>query len=514
MTNLSKKLMLVLIPVLVLLIACLGLLVLLPGANSGNVYVEQITAARRLSENGDYQNAIIYYRNAIEEDATQEEPYLELAKIYFYLNMREEGLSVLRDGIARTSSLKLIELLKNYEGQIENSTENFEKLNTLGTVNFNSTYANIFSTYNFEKYSNDYTVKNEQKAYDLYTVIYEQYEAIFEYANSSNNVILDTSTGRPYAYARPTSIKLNKLSQFITGVESGVSVDQLKNCGASNIAVKVSNTSLAEYLVTFEYNGMKIILGCDENGIVTGDDAYNEITPKAGQVVIEKVISTGNVIDVTTGVKVTNITLKFREGKNNKNGEIVAEKTSVNGEYSVELDPGDYTVEVIADGYNTEFFDIYISDNESNIENTLSISPILSSNEIRFVLEWGATPRDLDSHLDGQCNTGNGYSISVDFRNKIAKYGDKTIAELDLDDTDGFGPETVTLYDTNGTYEYKIHRFSSDGDLALSGATVKIYTSNSSNPIIVTVPDDVDSEWWTVCTVKDGEIKNINGRQS
>ena len=88
--------------------------------------------------------------------------------------------------------------------------------------------------------------------------------------------------------------------------------------------------------------------------------------------------------------------------------------------------------------------------------------------------------------------------------------GDKKIAELDLDDRSGYGPETTTLYDTNGTYEFKVHRYSSDGNLSISGATVKIYTSSSS-PVVVKVPNDVDDEWWTVCKVVNGEIKDING---
>ena len=70
MTSLSKKLLLILIPVIILLIGCMGLLLFLPDGSS-NVYVEQIKIARQLAENGDYQNAIVYYKNAIANDDTQ-----------------------------------------------------------------------------------------------------------------------------------------------------------------------------------------------------------------------------------------------------------------------------------------------------------------------------------------------------------------------------------------------------------------------------------------------------------
>ena len=96
--------------------------------------------------------------------------------------------------------------------------------------------------------------------------------------------------------------------------------------------------------------------------------------------------------------------------------------------------------------------------------------------------------------------------------NKSVSAGGKVIADLDIDDQDGYGPETITLHNTNGKYEYKIHRYTPFGRLADSGATVKIYTSDST-PITLTVPDNVDDEWWTVCTVENGEVKDLNGKE-
>lgn len=513
MTSLSKKLLLILIPVIILLIGCMGLLLFLPDGSS-NVYVEQIKIARRLAENGDYQNAIVYYKNAIAKDDTQEDPYIELAKIYFQINMNDEGIRILREGIAKTNSTVMVQTLEYYEIQIKGLPDKLENQAKVEAVDFNSNYVNIFAAYNYEKYSADCTVKKETTVSDTYTVIYEQYDAIFEYTNSADNTVLDTSTGKPYSYARPTSIKLNNLGQFIAGVEDGISLDKFKECGASNVSVQSFDKALNTYLLTFEYNGMNITLGCDKDGTVKGIDSYNKIVPKSGQKTTEKVESTGKIIDVTTGKSVDNVTIKFHAGKDNKNGEVAATETANSGTYSVELEPGDYTVEITADGYNTEYFDLYVSDTDNDKEQVFSISPVLASNEIRFVLEWGAMPYDLDSYLDGRCTSGGNTDVSVSYVNRTAKQGSEIIADLDIDDVDGFGPETITLYNTNGTYEYKVHRFSSVGDLASSGATVKIYTSNSANPIVITVPDDVDDEWWTVCTVENGEIKNINGRQS
>lgn len=510
MTSLSKKLLFIVIPALVIIMGLLIALLFLPSGNS-KVYVEQIAQARRLSENGDYEKAIVYYQNAIEKDDTQEEPYVELAHLYLLMNRREDALKTLRDGILKTNSLKLSQELKQYEGTTEASTAEIEKYAAVETVSFNTTYTDAFASYNFEKYQNECTVKNEQTTSDMYTVVYEQYDAVFEYVNSRDNPVLDMSTGKPYAYARPTAIKMNHFNLMLSGMQEGVTVDELKACGASNISIKPFDNQLNTCMVTFELKGLAFTVGCDENGTIKGDDVYNRMVPKPGQGNANgKSTISGSIIDSTTGEKVSSVTLRFHFGKDSRNGEVAETADVSNGVYSVELEPGEYTVEIVADGYNKEYLNLYVSDNDSTPEQNISISPTLSANEVRIVLEWGALPTDLDSHLIGVCKTGGGKDIHVDWIERRASNGGKTIAELDLDDRDGFGPETTTIYDTNGSYEFRVNRYSGSGSLATSGATVKIYAAGSS-PIVVKVPTDATGDWWTVCKIENGQITDING---
>ena len=42
-----------------------------------------VDEARKLAETGDLQKAIVFYQQAIDSDETEEESYIELAKIYF-----------------------------------------------------------------------------------------------------------------------------------------------------------------------------------------------------------------------------------------------------------------------------------------------------------------------------------------------------------------------------------------------------------------------------------------------
>ncbi len=512
MTGLQKKLILILIPVLVLLIALGGVLIFLPDNKSDSqVYVEQIKQARQLAESGDYQGAISHYKAAIEKDETNEEPYLELARLYLNLGNREEAIQTLRDGYVKTRSLTILGELESQgesvDGAVQGTTA--AKQQTAETVEINSTMGDMFSTFNYRKYSDEFTVKSENASAGTYTVTYAQYDVEFEYQNTPDRTIIDPATRYPYGYARPTSIRVRKLSQFITGADVGVTADQLRACGAENLTIGAKDEAAGYCLMTFIYKNMNVTVACDESGTVKGDDSYNSITPQPGNADIQKVKVSGEVIDVTTGAKVSNVNIKFRSGKNVQNGSVVEENNTSGGNYSVELEPGDYTAELNSPDYNTEFVNVFVPEGDAETQVNFSISPKLQSNEIRFVLEWGATPADLDSHLSG---TYDGSTFEVDWTHTSYSKGGEVICDLDIDDQSGFGPETITLHKTNGSYTYKIHRYSSSGDLATSGATVKIYNGNAS-PIVLTVPDNVDSEWWTVCDIENGQIKNLNGKQ-
>lgn len=93
-------------------------------------------------------------------------------------------------------------------------------------------------------------------------------------------------------------------------------------------------------------------------------------------------------------------------------------------------------------------------------------------------------------------------------------------ANLDVDDTDSFGPETITItQQAEGTHIYAVHNFSDalttpDGDpvarmaLANSGAHVVVY--DASGPIAeFTVPNQ-EGTLWTVFTLNDGVITPVN----
>jgi hypothetical protein len=112
------------------------------------------------------------------------------------------------------------------------------------------------------------------------------------------------------------------------------------------------------------------------------------------------------------------------------------------------------------------------------------VTPILASGQIRIVLSWGETPDDLDSHLFGTMNAGTVFHTY--YGNEEYYQGEVLMANLDLDDTDSYGPETTTIYhQENGIYKFSVHDYTNGDEtnstaLANSGACVRVYIGGSS----------------------------------
>jgi hypothetical protein len=133
----------------------------------------------------------------------------------------------------------------------------------------------------------------------------------------------------------------------------------------------------------------------------------------------------------------------------------------------------------------------------------------ITAAQTSFVLTWGANPRDLDSHLLTPSIGGTTYHVY--YSNKGSSTS-PPYARLDVDDTDGYGPETLTIYQLYaGTYHYYVYRFAGTGTIAGSGAQVKIYNPQGL-AYTVTAPSSGTGDYWRVADVNgsNGQITIIN----
>ena len=113
--------------------------------------------------------------------------------------------------------------------------------------------------------------------------------------------------------------------------------------------------------------------------------------------------------------------------------------------------------------------------------------------EIRIILTWGLNPLDLDSHLEGPGN------IHTWYNDLTASVNGEPVADLDLDDTDSYGPETTTIRKIQpGVYYFYVHNYSTAPEITHSGAQVKVYQGSSliaSYNVPSNVPDEL---YWNV----------------
>jgi hypothetical protein len=97
----------------------------------------------------------------------------------------------------------------------------------------------------------------------------------------------------------------------------------------------------------------------------------------------------------------------------------------------------------------------------------------------RIVLNWGGNPRDLDSHLTGP--DGGGGRFHVYFSNRNAGEALPPVSDcsfeicLNLDDTDGNGPETITVRQVRaGLYRYSVHHFSGTETICSTASQISV----------------------------------------
>ena len=154
-------------------------------------------------------------------------------------------------------------------------------------------------------------------------------------------------------------------------------------------------------------------------------------------------------------------------------GEVASGLTGADGRFLTLLAPGSYEVSYRLHGYIPYTSEATEIGTNGQIV-TVSLSRMLEatgevSRDVRIILNWGSRPdqvKDADSHLACPCRDGNHH---VFFRNRVHEaLGHK--AELDVDDTDWGGPETITLTNPiNGDYVYWVHDYS--GPPALLGTS-------------------------------------------
>jgi hypothetical protein len=222
----------------------------------------------------------------------------------------------------------------------------------------------------------------------------------------------------------------------------------------------------------------------------------------------------GVVKDATNNQPIPGAVVELRAGVNATTGTLITSTVSDSvGSYQFVRQPaGTYTVGAIATGYSNGYRTSAIIGGGASTSEDLVLSPI-GQGVVRVVLQWGATPPDLDAHMTGPNGTTGGR-----FHVYFGDQGSLTAlpyASLDVDNTSGFGPETITLAQQfAGIYRFSVHDYTNSSDtttarfLAGSGARVDLYI-NGLLARSFFVPNAAGT-LWTVFELNGSTVTAIN----
>lgn len=218
----------------------------------------------------------------------------------------------------------------------------------------------------------------------------------------------------------------------------------------------------------------------------------------------QKIRAKGNLplyfFDAVTAEPIKNVSVKIEDGDeyfSDKYGFVTLPK----------LDDGEYEIAFSAPGYISEEQSFSVKAGFM-LNYRFAMSQMLVNKKFRIVLQWGERPADLDLHFEKE----GGYHISY----RDMKTSEDGSANLDHDDIDSYGPETITVNETaDGTnyfvyiVDYTNHDNATSSALSSSDAVVKIYGGENLLACFE-VPKGKRGNRWNVCAIADGKLTENN----
>lgn len=325
------------------------------------------------------------------------------------------------------------------------------------------------------------------------------------------------------AYARCVNAKIQELEN--QGTISGKicqATDRITPIENANISVYNSDNQLCSSAVSnasgnysltlpagnyrIEISAVGYIQFTAYATVSQNEDTYMETFLMVSGTEGEMGTATGIISNALTGNGVEGVSLSVRNGWNNtEHGSVLTSvATSADGSYSLTLPVGNYTMFAEKSGYISTPVNIIVQPGRTDSQNG-TITPIISGDNFRIVLTWGANPRDLDSHVEGMLSGGSPFHVY--YGHKSQYDADVEVCNLDVDDTSGYGPETITLNTTTDSpYYYYIYRFAGSGTVASSEAQIKVYQGEN---LVATfnVPTNLgNGDYWNAFAIVNGEL--------
>ena len=501
----KKNLILIIAGLAAVLVVLVCALFALRG-NSSPSYESLILSGQKYYDAGDYDQALLKFQAAMELDEAGADAYIGASMVYRARGLDTLAKQTLETGLIRSGGSSMIQsqLMVYYPEHEESASSEAEssydesKQGT-GAVSLDVELLQFLAGSTYEDYRNKYPDLRSEYTNGRCVLSSDGLGADVIYFDTDSVKVINVATQLPYTENIPNEIVFWNILRIFGG-GGYLQYDTLRTMSG------ISNLTRQDGRLRFEAYGCELSVACDdEGGIHSG--AENLVTPSGTVAIAGEHKVYGTVTDAANGGALSGVELSFYEGAVAL-GDPETATSGFDGSYAVSLrESGVYTVRLSKPGYITETAQVYISGGSIETRSSFAMSRELAAGEIRIVLTWGASPTDLDSHLNG--NLDDGTRVSVNYRNKVSRDGSgAVVAELDVDDTSSYGPETTTIYDLTGSFYFDVGECTGSGGGGVAGATVKIYKGSSLVQTIT--PSGGIGLGWRVCQIDHGEIIVLN----
>lgn len=499
--------------VLVAIITVGAVIVIWTGSEKNQKYVSAIQAGNVYYNAGDYQNAIAQYEIAIAVDNKQETGYLNIASAYIAAGNYEKADVTLKNALAYVDTdairerIVLVEDLLHREKEKETvviqevlSEDKIDELSK--NIQLEVSLFDMVSAYTYTDYVRDFGKKALSSQGKKLTAYYDNMDFEIVFYDLANEIVIASNKTEPIATAKPNEVSFQSLRRIFAGSSEQFAVSYEKLQELFGETLSFNKDTNGNYYIQAEYDNCRIYIQTTKDGSIVTENAWNRIEPlnRSRKEVEEGVDGevSGYVKNAVTGQGMSSV-LKLRE-KGKKVGNVLYEiKSAVNGSYTFAGKQGKYTAEVSAKGYVTEYVDLEIVKGQTKTGFNVILSPEVAEGEIRIVLSWGSAPADLDGHAEGVSSSGS--SFAINYQNKSVN----GVGKLDVDDRNGYGPETITITDAGAEFTYFVVDYLAEGTMNQSNAIVKVYLPGKSQAVTYKVPS-ADGMIWEVFSYKDGTL--------
>ncbi|WP_156473401.1 chitobiase/beta-hexosaminidase C-terminal domain-containing protein [Clostridium colicanis] len=335
----------------------------------------------------------------------------------------------------------------------------------------------------------------------------------------SENMPQETTTSiKNVKNLTPTSVDI-EFNKFIEGLSIN---DFVITATLNGEAIELQNLSYDEVSQTLSFSS---VVGASSSGkkfkiTVSPREGSTKLKGEgktSNEITLESTGISGRIIDDVSHLGASGVTIKFRSGVNNKDGEVVAETvTDENGYYSVSLPAGQYIGELSGEGYVTGYLYAVVPTDSILTDKNEIIIRAVSLEQIKIVLTWNdKVISDLDSYLVAPSLDGTS-KFSISLANRKYEYNGIKYAELEQNGRayNRYGIETTTIYrPIDGEYYFYAHEFASTTPLGNSAAKVQIFKGNSTvadNSFNVPEGSSDGTDWIVFKLTVSNQGQNVN----